>query len=91
MAHPETLIRGDVEARYQDALRHRGSAGGCILDVGGSIDFPMRDSTRDVVSLNLLHEAHARIPNVYGDGTYLPLRMKVFLCDCSRCIGAHCT
>lgn len=78
MAHPETLIRGDVEARYQDALRHRGSAGGCILDVGGSIDFPMRDSTRDVVSLNLLHEAHARIPNVYGDGTYLPFADESF-------------
>ncbi|MBI5448939.1 methyltransferase domain-containing protein [Candidatus Gottesmanbacteria bacterium] len=82
MVNPETLVEGDVLARYQDAFRRVPDGPGAVLDVGGSRNFPERDellgADRQVTSLNLPDEPHRRVPDIYGDGTALPYKDGAF-------------
>lgn len=56
--------------------------GNLVLDVGGFHDNPyfqqVVPSNTTVYSLNLVHEPHGRIPDVYGNGQELPFANEAF-------------
>ena len=82
MMNLETLVEGDVLARYQDAFRRVPDGPGTVLDVGGARNFPRRDVLLgpdwQVTSLNLPDEPHRRVPDIYGDGIALPYKDGAF-------------